>query len=404
MGRPSARPITKWVPLALAFVLIAYAGWAVRATQWDFEVYYYAAKAFLRGLDPYQTASLVAVAGKPMRLPFVYPPVVLLLVAPLTKLDIATAKTVFLLGKLLSLLGVLAIWGSLSKSAKETALIAVLVVMGFSTTVFADLYAGNITCFEQLLFWTGVLALLSRRLWLCAVLLALSATVKLEPIALLLILLVEGRPAIGPVLAGIGSFVAIEAASWLAFPRLTGHFVRAARHLHEVGRSAPSLEAFLDEALHTGAKAYHWTLHSWVVPDVHVVCCLLVLALFVANSSRVGLRFLRTSGFWYFLSGAILTYLLILPRLKSYGFSIAIPVAAWLLLRARRGLAALGVLALCVSTSAALPKAIFPKFPYWHFVLEYYPLLCVFVLWCSWLAWPGHPFRARLAAVTPEGG
>jgi hypothetical protein len=382
--KPSLRPAGKWIPLGIAFILVVLAGWAVLPALWDFEVYYYAAKAYRVGLDPYETASLSKMAGKGMPLRFVYPPFLLPAFALFTKTTVVTAKAVYMVCKLCTLAGLLAIWGSLSRNAKETMAIAILFVLGFSATVFADVYAGNVTSFEQILFWLGILAFVKRHLWLYAILLSLSATAKLVPIALLLILLVEGRRAIKPILAGLASFAAVQIASYVAFPKLTSSFIAAAGALDEREHSAPSLLALIGDVFQTLGQIWQWAhpRHSSIV--LYSFICALLVGLFLWRSWRIGWNVLRTSGSWFFLSGAILTYLLVLPRLKSYGFYISIPIAGWLLLRAQRGLAGLGILAICTSMFSALPKAVLPKLPFWHVVFEYYALICVLALWCCW--------------------
>ena len=45
--------------------------------QWDFKSYMLAARAALAGLDPYQIDALSAIAGKPVAIPFLYPPIAL---------------------------------------------------------------------------------------------------------------------------------------------------------------------------------------------------------------------------------------------------------------------------------------------------------------------------------------
>jgi hypothetical protein len=373
----SLAPVAKWWPVVLALLLCAAASWKVIASQWDFEVYYYAARALRAGLDPYNPQSLGKVAGKPMPLPFVYPPAFLALFAPIASLSLTTAKAVYLAAKLAALAGLLAIWGGFCRSLRETAILLVVVLLGFNATTFSDLYAGNITCFEQLLLWLGITALLTGRRMLFAVLIPVAATPKYLPMALALLLLFEGRKAIPPLLVSAGSFLAIQGISLAVSPARTARFFTMASALDERGRAAPSSLALLRDTLSPA-------LRPWVPLVLYIVVAVAVLAVFGLLAVRLHKRETWQKAPWFLLSGALLSYLLIIPRLKSYGFVLVIPVAVWLLARAKRGTLLVGTLLLCLSTTSPLPKALLPGSQFWPILWEYNALLGVFALWLLW--------------------
>jgi hypothetical protein len=373
----SFAPAAKWWPVAGTLLLCAVASWKVIASQWDFEVYYYAARALRAGLDPYNTQSLTKVAGKAMPLPFVYPPVFLALFAPIAGLSLATAKAVYLAAKLAALAGLLTIWGCLCRSLRETLILLIVVLLAFNATTFSDLYAGNITCFEQLLLWLGIAALLTGRRMLFAVLIPVAATPKFLPMLLILLLLFEGRKAIRPLLVSAGSFVAIQGVSLAVSPARTARFFSMASALDERGRAAPSSLALLRDILSPAFR-------PWVPLLLYIVVALAILAVFGLFALRLRKNETWEKAPWFLLSGALLSYLLMIPRLKSYGFVLVIPVAVWLLARAQRGTLLVGTLLLCLSTTSPLPKALLPGSQFWPILWEYNALLWVFALWLLW--------------------
>jgi hypothetical protein len=373
----SLAPAAKWWPVVLALLLCVVASWKVIAAQWDFEVYYYAARALRAGLDPYSTQSLTKVAGKPMPLPFVYPPAFLTLFAPFASLSLAAAKAVYLGAKLAALAGLLVIWGCFCRSSRETLILLVVVLLGFSATIFSDLYAGNIACFEQLLVWLGIAALVTGRRMLFAVAIPLAAAPKILPMALVLLLLFEGRKAIRPLLLSAGAFLAIQGISLAVSPARTARFFNMASALDERGHAAPSSLALLRDIVGSAFR-------PWVPLVLYCVMAACILGVF-------GFCFLRLRKSetwekvpWFLLSGALLSYLLIIPRLKNYGFVLVVPVAVWLLARAQRGTLIMGTLLLCLSTTSPLPKALFPHSQFWPLLWEYNALLSVFALWLLW--------------------
>ena len=373
----SLAPAAKWLPVALALLFCVVASWKVIASQWDFEVYYYAARALRAGLDPYSTQSLTRVAGKGMPLPFVYPPAFLALFAPLASLSLVTAKAVYLAAKLAALAGLLAIWGCFCRNLRETLILLAVVSLGFSATIFADLYAGNITCFEQMLVWLGIAALLTGRRMLFAVLIPLAAMPKYLPMLLVLLLLFEGRKAIFPLLVSAGTFLAIQGSSLAISPARMSRFLSMASALDERGHSAPSTLALLRDMLGSASR-------PWVSLLLYLAIAIPILVAFGLVAIRLKKSQVWEKAPWFLLSGALLSYLLIIPRLKSYGFVLVVPVAVWLLARAKKGTLLMGTFLLCLSTTSPLPKALLPSWQFWQILWEYSALLGVFVLWLLW--------------------
>ena len=82
-----------WILLALYALALLYGVLAnPDRMQWDFQTYYYAGRAFDRGLDPYDMQALSQVAGREIGFPFAYSPVSLPIFRLLGRLDLRAAS------------------------------------------------------------------------------------------------------------------------------------------------------------------------------------------------------------------------------------------------------------------------------------------------------------------------
>ena len=199
---PASRPVsrrTTWSragdPVAAVLLVGAIAAFLIRkaGVPSDFQTFYYAALAELRGLDPYRLESLQAVAGKSVVLPFLYPPVTLALFAPFTALPIAMAGLFWLGLKLAMAAFLIVIWRRWFLPDTSLALLVLVASFGFNGSLLWDLTTGNISVPEQLLLWAAFACYVEeRRRWFTA-LVAIASVFKLLPIALLGLLLVPSK-------------------------------------------------------------------------------------------------------------------------------------------------------------------------------------------------------------------
>src|SRR6267143_1697223 len=63
---------------------------------WDFETYWYAARAVFHGLDPYSKDQMAQLAGRPLEMPFIYAPVTIPVFVPFTLASFWDARWVWL--------------------------------------------------------------------------------------------------------------------------------------------------------------------------------------------------------------------------------------------------------------------------------------------------------------------
>jgi len=186
---------TRWVRLVrvgivLVVVVVAAAYVAMGAShQWDFETYYYAAKAFRTGLNPYDLDALSFVAGRSVELPFVYPPVTLLVFLPFSILPLGLASLGWLAVQCILATSLIWLWRKEFLPSVAPDLLLTVALLGYDLALLWSLRTGNVSLLEQALLWTGFAAYVRRRLLPAAVLIAAASAFKLYPIVFLTLLL-----------------------------------------------------------------------------------------------------------------------------------------------------------------------------------------------------------------------
>jgi alpha-1,2-mannosyltransferase len=322
---------------------VARVAWRAARLQWDFKVYLEAAHAAAQGLDPYRVENLVAVSGRPVSLPFLYPPVALLPFLALARLPETAALALWMGLKILLLAGLVVLWKRVFVPRASWFLVALVTVFGSNGAALWDLRSGNVALVEAALIWSALAFWVRGRRGAFAALVVLAALFKLAPAAFLLLLLVPAggqrpRPglcalalaalgllAFGPLLVG-------PASGWRGFlGGLGGDF--------PVGEANPSALALLVTYLRAPGEGGvpQWALVLWAA---------FVVALLIASLG--GLRRLwRAQDPCAWAIAAVALYLLVSPRPMAYGFALGGGALVGLILHvapgalARWGLAAI---------------------------------------------------------------
>lgn len=334
---------------------------------WDFRVYYDAAVAIGRGLDVYDPSVRAEIAGFRSPLVFAYPPATAHLFRPFTLLAYPYAYLAWLALKLGALAALVLVWRRLVPldASGGTVLFGLL---AFAGAIHQDLLTGNVSLFEQLLLWGGVLALVRGHDYAFAALVAVAAQLKLTPVAFLAVLPLARRPArFGPLLAGAATFAVLLATNALE-PALVERYLARSPPLHERGRLNPSglalardvADAFAEEGVRLPAGAAE-ALYAAIV------------VLLVGTALAALLRHRRRAGGPDVVSVALLAaalYAVASPRLKPYSAIVLLPPTLYVLQRAReRALVPLAaVLALLPLRDSLLPFA-----THFRLVLIYLP-------------------------------
>jgi len=283
--------------------------------QWDFRVYLEAARAALAGFDPYRVENLVGISGRPITLPFLYPPAALAPFLAFSALPEPAALALWMGLKVLIVGFLVVLWKRVFVPRAGWFEVALVAVFGSNAAALWDLRSGNVALVEAALIWGGLACFVAGRRRAFAALLVLAATFKLAPAAFLLLLLVPTRGArarpglLAAALLALGAIVLVPlavgpGAHWHWF--LGGPMGAA----FPVGEANPSGFAFLVERL-GGVSAL-------------VISCWLGWLLALGLLSAGTLRALgRAADARAWSIAAVALYMAVHPRPMAYGWVLA---------------------------------------------------------------------------------
>jgi len=318
------------------------------ALQGDLRIYRAAAQADALGRNPYESGALTGPGGKTQSLPFVYPPVALPLLRALLVFDYRTTYFLFFALKMAAVVALIALWRRwLFPDDLSGACLYLLCALAYGQTLKMDVRAGNISVFEQVLIWTGVLALLRGRTWLYAGLIAAAALFKLTTAGLLLVLLFDrSRRALGPLLGALAGLALVHGLSAAVRPDLFAAFLRNAAALDDRGRTNPAALALIRDGVERlpGPAPPHL---DWVL---YVLIVLLVTASFLSVVRRSEMPGDLDGVLHAFLLG----FALASPRFKDYSYILLIPPSVYVVVTVLRRLVPrlLAVLLVCTHVFA----------------------------------------------------
>jgi hypothetical protein len=269
--------------LAAIWLLSEYLKPLVRYTPWDFETYYFAAKAAGQGVDPYDAENLVALARRPVGMPFVYPPVTLPIFAPFTLLEVSIADLIWR-GLCFASLAVLVwIWITRFLPRLDPLLLSIALAFGLNTAALWGLRVGNVAILEAVLLWTALACYIDGRRVVFTVLVVLASIFKILPIVFLALLLVPSKTSPARPLFAASGLVALGALVlvpiWLGPPWALGYF----QHLpsiRPIGLTNPSALGFFDTILGSGryepaplGQQLNPALALWAAYAVAIAAC-----------------------------------------------------------------------------------------------------------------------------------
>lgn len=288
------------------------------AKQHDFKTYYYAAQARQQGLDPYDIASLQKVSGQDdLKLGFVYPPHSLVLFSPFARIGYYPAYYLFLGLKLCALLGLIIVWNRIIPvDRSDWWALCVTLLLGYRYALLRDIRSGNVSVFEQLLIWSGILLLLHSRSIYGGISVAISSVFKLITAALVPLIVIIRRTwrSFGLALVIVSGTITSYALLYLAQPTLWNRFLAVASSLDERGNRCPSSLALLrDVGDVTG-------MSSEAIYVLYALLCCVVFG--VLTWAFITTRESRDVYPMMYLT--ILGYALLAPRMKDYSLIIAL--------------------------------------------------------------------------------
>jgi hypothetical protein len=311
--------IVVWLGLAACLYSIA----SDYHYQWDFHVYYTAAREFAKGRAPY-----LHVYPHPWNrtevLLYNYSPLTLYTFQWTVPLSLEVAKCAWLGIKLVGLALLLRLWHASFERLNAGWAIVLFLVLGFNSALLRDFTTGNISTLEQLGIWLGFGLLIRGSLYAAALVLACVAQFKFLPIVFLTLLLVN-QPRVGwkPFALGCMTFIAIFALNLLMGTRLLHdyilHFADPLNEFDSRGVNNPSSLALFRDLM--DATSYTNGLPDSVAAGTRIYVLYLILValllIWAVWKRRDRLRAADPKLLVYF---ACALFTIVSPRLKDYSY------------------------------------------------------------------------------------
>lgn len=368
------------VALPLYFALVS------GPSQWDFRLYYYAAKAFSLGLNPYDPTNVGAMAGSgEVQTFYMYYPLSIFLLKPFALLSFEQARFVFVLLKCAALMYLFFLWQVKFMNDRLDPLFLIFCLFGFNAALSLDLKSGNVSLLEQALIWTALLAFVRDKITLFCAFIGLASVFKLTPLLFGGLLLLHPRPINKrPILIIIAVFLVASLTVLLAHPEFFSGFL-ANSLSYEMGRfygienpSVLSLLKTLSQGVEeiTGIsvpKPFQGGLYlAWVI-------------VVVVSSWRAFLKLAmnEADGRKTCVCLACLVYALVQPRFEDYQWVILLIPTYFAMLRVEfvRAFPMLFFVCCLSGLHYSLPASDFFFKAFWN----HYPLVVSAIVWIIYL-------------------
>ncbi len=358
--------------------------------QWDFKTYYYAAVAHERGLDAYDTNVLEQIAGSPIKLSYVYPPLTLWFFRSFTLVEFKTAYFVFLYLKLVLLIALLLLWRKNLFQGEDDLLFLWFMTLAYASTVYWDFVAGNIGIVEQILFWIAMIALPRKQMVPFTVAIVAISFFKLTFIVFLALpLLWRQKDAVKYAAAGFAAFGGYLLANYLTAEREFKVFLSILGVIDERGEAYNhSLLAMIRDLFDKSEAAKYLDAVPAIVPDAIYIASVVVIVIVswraIRSRSKMDGEDFHLDTIYF----ACLVYALAMPRMKTYSFILLIPPTYHVIRKCVKPEAFIYLFMLLALTKwTPLPVPDFARFLWWYF--PWLSALLIWVILVRYLRQPG---------------
>lgn len=305
--------------------------------QWDLRVFHAAPAILEDGRNPYDRETSVEI---PADLSYLYPPMVLHVLAPISQMSYEAAYRLWFGLKLLALIALVILWGRAFERIDSSWLVLLLLTFGFNSALLRDLAAGNVALFEQLGLWFAFCCLLQRRPYLAGAVIAVIAQVKLMPVVFLgLLLATPAGSRWKPFVASLALFLVLFATNFMLMPQLSMQFleviVSGNQNLNERGVLNPSMLSLMRDLADFGAER-GVPIPPFFANGVYLGYVTAVGLFLVWILRRYWNEFSRVDG-RLLIYLACLIYVLTMPRVKDYTYIILLMPALHILRSMRSG-------------------------------------------------------------------
>lgn len=305
--------------------------------QWDLRVFHAAPAILEDGRNPYDREAGVEI---PAGLSYLYPPVVLHVFAPVSRLSYEAAYRLWFVLKLLALIALIVVWRRAFEKVDASWLVLLLMTFGFNSALLRDFAAGNVALFEQLGLWIAFYHLLHRRPYIAGAVIAVVAQVKMMPVVFLgLLLAMPAESRWKPFSASLALFLALFATNFTLMPQLSMQylelFVAGNQNLDERGVFNPSVLSLVRDLAEFAAERGVSLPASFA--NVAYFSYVTAFGLFLIWVLRRYWHELGKVDGRLLIYLACLIYVLTMPRVKDYTYIILLMPALHILRGLRPG-------------------------------------------------------------------
>lgn len=375
--------------------------------QWDFMMNYYAAKAYSKGLDPYNGKILNEMAKTSVHL-YMYPPIMLWLFIPFTLLDYNGAFQLFLFLKCILLIGLIYFWRKEFLERDTDLLFYILCLFGYRSAIYLDFRAGSIHLFELFLEWIAFSYFLRKRMALFCALIVIAAFIKITPVLFLFLLwFTEDKRKHSYFYGSLAAFICVMAVFYISSPHLFEGCVQNALFIigEEHGLVQPSTLALAKDVI----LALAGKVCAMEVQGIQWIAFFVIIVPVVALSMRAFIT-LRSCQFpdkdKIIIFLACVVYALVLPRFKDYYYVLLLVPTYFIVKRARHIKAYIPLIVLAILPSILSSETPLPGFGRLASLLgifwEYYPLIIAYFVWGLYVYEIHMSARERIASAPPH--
>ncbi len=348
---------------------------------WDFRTHREAGRLLASGSNPYD-ADILSPQARTTFL-YTYPPVTLFFYRLFAIPDYRTAFHIFLIGKLVLLIGLVYFWQREFLKESGDTLFYIFCLLAFNSAIFLDMIAGNINLVQQALLWLGFSFYIKARYTLFCLFILIAASFKMTPIFFLILMLLPDDKNKFKYFFGAGAaFLVYLLGQFLIVPDLfTGFIKNALIVVGEKGEVVPSTNKLIAAVVEMMAgiagspppqalaSAFFLTAAAGVVFFSYKACVRLRLA---DTDTRSMMEVFMVC----------LVYALIHPRFKDYGYILLLVPSYYMIKNtAYTKLAPFLFILFIMSNRLMLPIAD----SVYDIIWTYYPLIVAYWVWGLYL-------------------
>lgn len=342
--------------------------------QWDFKVFYFAAKAFFSGLNPYDISSLCRISGESLRLNYVYSPVTLFFFSPFIVFNYSTSYYIYFMLKLAVFFMLIFIWrNKFLDRGISYSLLFIFSMLFFDQTGHLDFASGNISIFEQFILWSAFLFFLRDRTIPFLLLILILTLFKITPIFFVCLIFFkwDRKKLRHLILFAILLVIIIVAIIW-AFPKEYLYtYINNIINKREYGSLNPCSFALIKDLVFLSGNGYR----GYVI-IAYLLFCFLICLLTLKSTGKLAKKHSLSDETKrkYILYLFCFLYALIMPRFKVYSYLLLIVPVLFIFLKLfdKKMLLVFLVLGSCCFNFSPLLYA-------------YFSFILIFILWCYFI-------------------